>query len=131
MGETAAEAIQQPDGQKPELAVAARVDRWRRLRAATEPVHAALDQRIMAADPFASWERYGRFLLVQHAFHRDVDGLYVDVELGKLLPHLANRRRLPLIERDLADLGLAPPEPKWVPIFNHDTDMPTALGWLY
>ena len=131
MGETAAEAIHQAGGQGPELAVAARVDRWRRLRAATEPVHAGLDQRIMAADPFASRARYGRFLLVQHAFHRDVDDLYAATELGKLLPDLADRRRLALIERDLADLGLAPPVAEVAPVCGHDTDLPTALGWLY
>ena len=49
MGETTAEAIHQGAG-----VAAARVDRWQRLRAATGPAHSNLDQRIMAADPFAS-----------------------------------------------------------------------------
>lgn len=126
MGETAAEVIHQGRGE-----VAARVDRWQRLRAATAPAHAGLDQRIMAADPFASWERYGRFLQVQHAFHRDIDDLYASAELRKLLPDLADRRRLALIEQDLADLGLAPPPAKQLPACSGATDIPTALGWLY
>lgn len=109
----------------------ARVDRWQRLRAATGPAHAGLDQRIMAADPFASRERYGRFLQVQHAFHRDIEDLYASVELAKLLPDLADRRRLALIERDLADLGLAPLAAKQPPACSRNTDIPTALGWLY
>jgi heme oxygenase len=92
-----------------ELPIAAPAGRWQRLRTATEAVHASLDHRIMAAKPFENRARYGRFLLVQHAFHRDVDALYDDGQLGGLLPDLAGRRRLPLIEQDLADLGLAPP----------------------
>ncbi len=115
----------------PELSIAGPTGRWQRLRAATEAVHASLDHRIMAAKPFENRARYGRFLLVQHAFHRDVDALYDDGQLGSLLPDLASRRRLPLIERDLADLGLAPPATELPPACGRDTDMPTALGWLY
>jgi heme oxygenase len=107
------------------------VDRWQRLRAATEAVHGRLDQRIMAADPFGDRARYGLFLLVQHAFHRDVDALYDSAQLGQLLPDLAGRRRLALIERDLGDLGLAPPAAEAPPACSQDTDVPTALGWLY
>jgi heme oxygenase len=126
MGETAANAIHQEAGE-----AAARVDRWQRLRATTGPAHSNLDQRIMAADPFASRARYGRFLQVQYAFHSDIDNLYARPELSKLLPDLADRRRLALIERDLADLGLAPPVAEQPPACNGHTDIPTALGWLY
>jgi heme oxygenase len=114
-----------------ELPIAAPAGRWQRLRTATEAVHASLDHRIMAAKPFENRARYGRFLLVQHAFHRDVDALYDDGQLGGLLPDLAGRRRLPLIEQDLAELGLAPPAAELPPACGRDTDMPTALGWLY
>jgi heme oxygenase len=105
--------------------------RAKRLRSATEAAHSGLDQRIMTADPFGDRARYGRFLLVQHAFHRDVDALYDSAQLGQLLPDLAARRRLPLVARDLGDLGLAPPAAEAPPACNADTDVPTALGWLY
>ncbi len=70
-------------------------------------LHSRLDKRIMAADPFGSRERYGQFVIVQHAFHRDIDALYDNTELDRLLPDLAGRRRLPHITQDLSDLGLA------------------------
>ncbi len=130
MTETVSQATPRVGGQGSELAIGP-VDRWRRLRSATEAVHGRLDQRIMAADPFGDRARYGRFLLVQHAFHRDVDALYDGVELGRLLPDLADRRRLALIARDLGDLGLAPPGGELPPACSLDTAVPTALGWLY
>lgn len=101
--------------------------RCRRLKAATSEVHERLDQRIMAASPFADRDRYGRFLRVQLRFHRDIDGLYQDPGLATLLPELAGRRRLPLIEQDLADLGLdaEPTGPALYP------DPIAGLGWLY
>lgn len=101
------------------------------LKAATSAAHDRVDKRIMAADPFASRERYGRFLLVQHAFHRDIDGIYGSPELAGLLPDLGARRRLPLIEQDLADVGLSVPAAAAAPLFAAADDLPTALGWLY
>lgn len=103
----------------------------KRLKAETESVHEALDKRIMSADPFADRERYGRFVAVQYLFHRDIDALYEQPALAALLPDLADRRRLPLIAFDLADLGLAVPEARAAPAFGAGADIPTALGWLY
>jgi heme oxygenase len=104
-----------------------------RLRQATHGTHNRLDTRIMAAKPFASRERYGQFVMVQHQFHYQFDALFKSPLLDKLLPDLNGRRRLHLIERDLADLGivLAPVSSK--PAFggHDDIDLPTALGWLY
>lgn len=108
-----------------------RPSRAKELKAATSSAHERVDKRIMAADPFASQDRYGYFLLVQHLFHRDIDGLYCSPEIARLLPDCAARRRLPLIERDLADIGLAVPEPAAPPLFIAASDLPTALGWLY
>lgn len=105
--------------------------RGQRLKAATHAAHERLDQRIMAAEPFASLGRYARFVLVQHQFHRDIDALYDSAVLDKLLPDLAGRRRLPLIVRDLADLGLQLPTPDGGAAFGSDIDIPAAFGWLY
>jgi heme oxygenase len=88
----------------------------------------------MAQNPFDNRERYGRFVKVQHQFHRDIDALYFSPELSQLLPHLADRRRLDLIEQDLSDLGIVPAVARGAPEFGRDhagIDLPTALGWLY
>jgi heme oxygenase len=111
----------------------AREGRARRLKAATAVAHERLDKRIMAADPFRTREGYGRFLLVQHAFHTDIDALFDDAALDVLLPDLAGRRRLPLIALDLADLGFAAPAAISAPRFPPaaPASITDALGWLY
>lgn len=105
----------------------------RRLKANTAAQHEALDAAIMAGRPFATLDLYGRFLDVQRAFHRDVDALYGDPELIRLVPGLPALRRLPLIVRDLADLGLPPRQDADAPVFAHGEthDIAEALGWLY
>ena len=105
--------------------------RAKRLKAATTEAHERLDQRIMAAAPFASRDRYALFVQVQHQFHRDIDALYENAELDGLLPDLAGRRRLPLIVNDLQDLGRDVPVPNAPPAFAGKIDDTTALGWLY
>ncbi|MFT3965381.1 MAG: biliverdin-producing heme oxygenase [Sphingobium sp.] len=104
-----------------------------RLKAGTHDVHEGVDRSIMSAASFASMERYGEFLAVQYLFHRDVDALYGHATLQALLPDLVERRRLSLVEADLADLGLTPPTTETQPVFIAGTepDLPTALGWLY
>jgi heme oxygenase len=104
--------------------------RAKRLKAATGAAHERLDQRIMAAGPFASRENYGRFLGVQHALHSDLAPLYADSRLAGFISDLAARERLSAIGADLTDLGLPVPEPE--PSRAPDpADLPEALGWLY
>lgn len=100
---------------------------WERLKGETRSAHGSLDARIMAGQPFADRDRYGRFLLVQHDFHQMVSPLYQHADIGKLLPDLASRDRLPALRQDLGDLGFDEAETA------HDgiADIPTALGWLY
>lgn len=107
--------------------------RAKHLKAATHDTHDRLDRSIMGHEPFASRERYGCFVKVQHGFHREIDALYDDAALDALLPDLKGRRRLGLIEQDLADLGVAAPVADWEPAFvpGAPVDLPTALGWLY
>jgi heme oxygenase len=117
MSEAASELIEKP--------AEARVQR---LRSATHALHETLDGRISAANPFADRERYGLFLTMQRLFHEEVDPLYLDADLNRLVPGLASRRRLDLIDRDLADLGLPIPEARAIP---DPEDRAAALGWLY
>lgn len=103
------------------------------LRAATSAAHGRLDHRIVAADPFGSRKAYARFLMVQHAFHADIDALYRNGKLKRVLPDLEERRRLHQIESDLEDLGITVPRTVGAPAFPERSDLsvPTALGWLY
>ncbi len=109
------------------------VSRVKRLREATHPAHERLDTFIMAAQPFASRDRFGLFVKMQYRFHRDLDALFFDSRLDALLPDLQGRRRLALIEQDLADLGLTPPQTAAAPRFQpgRQGDLAEALGWLY
>lgn len=107
--------------------------RSKRLKAATHDTHDRLDKTIMGHEPFSSRERYGLFVQMQHGFHQDVDALYDDPAVDALLPDLAGRRHLGLIEHDLADLGIEPLVFNAPPVFEHSArvDIPAALGWLY
>ena len=109
------------------------IGRGRRLKEHTHASHERLDQAIMRRKPFANRERFGLFVTTQHVFHRDIDALYRDELLADLVPDLADRRRLDLIEQDLADLGTAAPALDAPAAFQADApiDLPTALGWLY
>ncbi|MCB6179471.1 biliverdin-producing heme oxygenase [Rhodobacter sp. Har01] len=98
------------------------------LRAATDDTHKALDAWVMAANPFASHERYGRYLLMQYEIHRDVAGPYADPALNGLIPGLARMARLEAVAADLTDLGLACPGGQ---AEAEGAALPEALGWLY
>lgn len=105
------------------------VTRSKRLKAATHESHDRLDKRIMAGDPFADRERYGRFLDVQYHFHHEIDRLYRHDELCAIIPDLHGRRRLDLIRKDMEDIGAN------IPVLRESDDylidIPNALGWLY
>ncbi|WP_105440817.1 biliverdin-producing heme oxygenase [Neorhizobium sp. T25_13] len=103
--------------------------RIQRLKALTDATHERLDTRIMAADPFASRERYALFLAVQHHFHADVDPLYLDPRLNRIVPDLPSRVRLEALRQDIADVtGNAPAV---LTAGMGGLGIPAALGWLY
>ncbi len=104
--------------------------RARRLKAATAAIHDRLDQRIMALDPFASRDRYVRFVRAQQAFHGAIAPLYAAPALQALIPDLTTRERTAAIAADIADLRLPIPPVADGPPVAH-VDMPTSLGWLY
>ncbi|MDQ1154618.1 biliverdin-producing heme oxygenase [Brevundimonas sp. SORGH_AS_0993] len=103
------------------------------LKALTRETHDQLDAYITGVASFQTIEAYGRFLTVQHRFHRDIDALYDDAALVAALPGLKDRRRLPAILQDMADLGLAPPRVDAPPLFGAGATLNVAhaLGWLY
>ncbi|WP_319025412.1 biliverdin-producing heme oxygenase [Rhizobium terrae] len=112
-----------------ELKTAEAPTRIQRLKALTDTTHERLDKRIMAADPFASRDRYALFLDVQHHFHADVDPLYNDPRLNRLLPDLADRARLAALRQDIADIrGVMPAVAR---VEAELQPIPAALGWLY
>lgn len=114
------------------LANAFAPSRAKRLKSLTHETHERLDRSIMAAASFDSLDGYARFAGIQYRFHRDIDALYDDPALQALLPGLADRRRLGLIEADLADLGVALPAAAEPAAFAAGAiDPATALGWLY
>lgn len=112
-----------------ELDTPAAATRIQRLKAMTDATHDRLDKRIMAAQPFASKERYALFLHVQHGFHADVAALYASPELNRLLPGLADRCRFQTIKQDIRDI--TGNEPAAITGRNGELDLPTALGWVY
>lgn len=116
-----------------DLVTPVETSRAKRLKAATNETHERLDKSIMDGEPFASRERYGLFVTVQYLFHREIDVLYANAALDRLLPDLKGRCRLGLIAQDLNDLGIAVPDAKTPPVFTvgADADIPAALGWLY
>lgn len=101
--------------------------RCKRLKAASSRDHDSVDQLVMAARPFESRERYGRFLRVQHRFHGSLLALYQDEQLNQQLPGLAALSRFAAVEADLRDLGLLLPTPTQ-PVRVSSAQ---ALGWLY
>ncbi|MCX2890143.1 MULTISPECIES: biliverdin-producing heme oxygenase [Pseudomonas] len=101
--------------------------RCKRLKAASSRDHDSVDQLVMAARPFESRERYGRFLQVQHRFHGSLLALYQDERLNLQLPGLLALSRFAAVEADLRDLGLPLPSPVQ-PVCASPAQ---ALGWLY
>lgn len=106
--------------------------RVKRMRAATHGAHSQLDGFIMTAKPFEARDNFARFVQTQYLFHRDLDALFFDARLDQLLPDLAGRRRLAMIEQDLSDLGVDVPE-AGAPVFEKgaEPDLAETLGWLY
>ncbi len=87
------------------MTCASEPSRARRLKQLTHEVHETLDRSIMAAASFDTLPGYVRFVEVQYRFHRDIAAIYADPALSTLLPGLAARCRLELIETDLTAMA--------------------------
>ncbi|MBN9670002.1 biliverdin-producing heme oxygenase [Roseibium aggregatum] len=104
--------------------------RSERLKDETREVHGLLDRRISDAGAFDTLEGYKLFLDMQHRVHQAVDPYYLDDDLEELIPGLKQRRRLELIERDMADLDMNAPA-SLSPLVMPSPDPASAFGWLY
>lgn len=108
-----------------------------RLKADTAPAHEAMHELMGALSPFASRDRYVRFVAAQYVFQRRVQALSVNAWLDAIIPDLAARTRSAAAAQDLADLSadLSSPCSEWLEQAAADhPGAPAAahaLGWLY
>lgn len=104
--------------------------RSQRLNQVTHEPHERLDTLVKSHDPFNSRERFACFVAAQYLFQYDLEELYADVELGRLIPGLAGRCRVEQARLDLADLGHPVPYgDESVRGLRHGRG--SALGWLF
>ncbi|MFC4278061.1 biliverdin-producing heme oxygenase [Achromobacter aloeverae] len=99
-----------------------------RLKRETSDQHERMHSLMEQGRPFASRERYARFVAVQYVFQRDVERLFDDARVQAVVPDLAVRGRVQAAAADLADLECELPR---VALATADVAMPQALGWLY
>lgn len=100
--------------------------RAERLKRETHSLHERLDTSIVGKEPFATRERYARFVEVQYRFYAAIEPLYHEDRLKALIAGLPQRSRLNAARLDLADLGREAPAVKPLPIAHRE-----GLGWLY
>ena len=101
-----------------------------RLKTETALLHDKLDKLVMSAKPFDNRENYGRFVVAQYLFQRDIESLYDNARLLAMIPDLPTRPRLAAAAADLEDLGVAIPAGDDAPAAEV-LDVATGLGWLY
>lgn len=99
------------------------------LRQCTHAAHERLDHRMTALNLFSSHERYTVFLAVQYLFHRDIADIYARADVAALVPDMASRNRLALIEQDMQDLCVPYPMVRRNPPVAGSVS--AAIGWLY
>ncbi|QLF93549.1 biliverdin-producing heme oxygenase [Pseudomonas sp. ABC1] len=104
--------------------------RSQRLNALTHEPHSRLDNQVKNHDPFASTERFARFVAAQYLFQYDLEKLYADKDLAALVPGLEKRCRVEQTRLDLADLGHPVPEGD-ESIRTRKMDVSEALAWLF
>lgn len=104
--------------------------RSQRLNQITHEPHSRLDNLVKSHDPFASRERFAHFVAAQHLFQYDLEKLYADAELARLIPGLAGRCRLEQTRLDLADLGRPLPQGDDA-IRAKPMGVGEALAWLF
>lgn len=99
-----------------------------RLKTETASEHERMHQLMAEAAPFASRERYARFVAAQYLFQRDIEHLFAAPSVQAAVPDLSVRGRAEASLADLADLETAVPV---ADIATTDVTMPEALGWIY
>lgn len=80
------------------------------LRSATWPSHQRLEKEMDVKQRFSKLSEYRRHLAQMWGFCASVEGVLGDRVFRDALPDYASRRKLPLLTRDLASLGMLPPK---------------------
>lgn len=105
------------------------------VRAQTQPAHQAAEDRFALSSRLVDLASYGALLVCLHGFYRRTEQALVRLSLwAELSPTLdiAGRVRVPLLERDLAALGLGVPVGPGAPAASLPAvSLPSALGQLY
>ena len=104
--------------------------RSQRLNQITHEPHSHLDNLVKSHDPFGSPERFSHFVAAQYLFQRDLEKLYNDPQLIRLVSDLPQRCRVEQAVLDLADLQRALPEGDDA-IRNKVMGTGEALAWLF
>ena len=104
--------------------------RSQRLNAIPHEPHSRLDQLVKSHDPFASPERFAHFVAAQYLFQRDLQALYSDPELTRLIADLPQRCRVEQARLDLADLQRDLPQGD-ERIRGQAMGTGEALAWLF
>ncbi|MFG0586317.1 biliverdin-producing heme oxygenase [Pseudomonas sp. zjy_9] len=104
--------------------------RSQRLNAITHEPHSRLDQLVKSHDPFASPERFAHFVAAQYLFQRDLQALYNNPELTRLIADLPQRCRVEQARLDLADLQRDLPQGD-ERIRGQAMGTGEALAWLF
>lgn len=104
--------------------------RSQRLNQITHEPHSRLDNLVKSHEPFASPERFARFVAAQHLFQYDLEALYTDERLCALVPDLPQRCRVQQTRMDLADLKHPVPQGDDA-IRSQSMDLGEALAWLF
>lgn len=99
-----------------------------RLKAETHDEHERMHRLMEQSQPFASRERFARFVAAQYLFQRDVEHLFKTPGMRSAVTDLEVRGREAAALADLADLGAAVPRDQRA---SEAVAMPGALGWLY
>ncbi|WP_437879647.1 biliverdin-producing heme oxygenase [Pseudomonas sp. LRF_L74] len=104
--------------------------RSQRLNQLTHEPHARLDALVKSYDPFASAERFARFVAAQYLFQYDLETRYREPALIELVDDLPARCRVEQARLDLIDLGHAIPEGDET-IREQQLGTGAALAWLF
>jgi heme oxygenase len=103
--------------------------RSQRLNQITHAPHEQLDKAVKANAPFETLESYKRFVVAQYLFQAELQSLYNDPELQKIIPDLPARCRAEQARADLVDLNTDIPKAVGGAVQNPDKAQ--AMGWLF
>ena len=103
--------------------------RSQRLNQITHAPHEKLDKAVKAHAPFDTLASYTRFVVAQYLFQAELQHLYNDAELARIIEDLPQRCRAEQARADLADLNTEMPQPVAGAVGR--PPLAEMLGWLF